>query len=74
MLSLAAAGTKKASIVISKSNYIVFLNRNICFLEGNHPKILKNKSVLFLFIKGCAKMQYPSCDTRHSGLRAAEPI
>jgi len=60
-LVVAGNGTKKASIVISKSNYIGFWNRNVCFLRTGRSQNPENKSVLFFIDPRLCSMQYPSC-------------
>ena len=61
-LVVAGSGTKKASIVISKSNYIVFWNRNVCFLRTGRSQNPENKSVLFFIYPRLCGMQHPSCE------------
>ena len=61
-LVVAGSGTKKASIVISKSNYIVFWNRNVCFLRTGRSQNPENKSVLFFIKPRLCGMQYPDCE------------
>ena len=61
-LVVAGSGTKKASIVISKSNYIGFWNRNVCFLRTGRSQNPENKSVQFFIYPRLCSMQYPSCE------------
>ena len=61
-LVVAGSGTKKASIVISKSNYIGFWNRDGCFLRTGRSQNPENKSVLFFICPRLCSMQYPSCE------------
>ena len=61
-LVVAGSGTKKASIVISKSNYIVFWNRNVYFLRTGRSQNPENKSVLFFIKPRLCGMQYPDCE------------
>ena len=61
-LVVAGSGTKKVSIVISKSNYIGFWNRNVCFLRTGRSQNPENKSVLFFIKPRLCGMQYPDCE------------
>ena len=61
-LVVAGSGTKKVSIVISKSNYIIFWNRNVYFLRTGRSQNPENKSVQFFIYPRLCSMQYPSCE------------